>query len=102
MEGDVAEKFFALILDQAAAAGLLSEEQLSVDRSLIEAWARRKSFQRKDKPEATPPDDPGNPTANFHGEMRRNDTHESKTDPDARLARKSGGLSRNWHTAATP
>src|SRR3954453_2754861 len=91
MEGDVAEKFFALILDQAAAAGLLSDEHFSVDGTLIEAWASQKSFQRKDKPEAPPPDDPGNPTVNFHGEIRRNDTHESKTDPDARLARKSGG-----------
>ena len=91
MEGDVAEKFFALILDQAAAAGLLSGEHFSVDGTLIEAWASQKSFQRKDKPEAPPPDDPGNPTVNFHGEIRRNDTHESKTDPDARLARKSGG-----------
>src|SRR5438128_10871485 len=91
MEGDVAEKFFALILDQAAAAGLLSDEHFSVDGTLIEAWASQKSFQRKDKPEAPPADDPGNPTVNFHGEIRRNDTHESKTDPDARLARKSGG-----------
>jgi transposase len=91
MEGDVAEKFFALILDQAAAAGLLSDEHFSVDGTLIEAWASQKSFQRKDKPEAPPPDDPGNPTVNFHGEIRRNDTHQSKTDPDARLARKSGG-----------
>ncbi len=47
MEGDVAEKFFALILDQAAAAGLLSDEHFSVDGTLIEAWASQKSFQRK-------------------------------------------------------
>jgi hypothetical protein len=92
MEGDIAEKFFALILDQAAAAGLLSDEHFSVDGTLIEAWASQKSFQRKDKPEAAaPPDDPGNPTVNFHGEIRRHDTHESKTDGDDRLARKSGG-----------
>ena len=62
-----------------------------MDGTLIEAWASLKSFQRKDKAEAAPPDDPGNPTVNFHGETRRNDTHESKTDPEARLARKSGG-----------
>lgn len=91
MAGDIAEKFFALILEQAGAAGLLSDEHFSVDGTLIEAWASQKSFQRKDKPEAPPPDDPGNPTVNFHGEIRRNDTHESRTDPDARLARKSGG-----------
>jgi transposase len=91
MEGDVAERFFALILEQASAAGLLSDEHFSVDGTLIEAWASQKSFQKKDKPEAAPPDDPGNPTVDFHGEVRRNDTHESSTDPDARLARKSGG-----------
>lgn len=91
MEGDIAEKLFALILEQAGAAGLLSDEHFSVDGTLIEAWASQKSFQRKDKPEAPPPEDPGNPTVNFHGETRRNDTHQSKTDPDARLARKSGG-----------
>jgi hypothetical protein len=61
-----------------------------VDGTLIEAWASQKSFQRKDRP-AAPPDDPGNPTVDFHGETRSNDTHESTTDPDARLARKSGG-----------
>ncbi len=90
MEGDLAERFFTLILDQASAAGLLSDEHFSVDGTLIEAWASQKSFQRKDTPEAGPPDDPGNPTVNFHGETRRNDTHASKTDPDARLARESG------------
>ncbi len=60
MEGDIAEKFFALILEQAGSAGLLSDEHFSVDGTLIEAWASQKSFQRKDKPEAAPPaDDPG-------------------------------------------
>ena len=89
LEGDIAEKFFARVLDQARATDLLSDEHFSVDGTLIEAWASQKSFQRKDGPEAPPPDDPGNPTVNFHGEQRRNDTHESTTDPDARLARKS-------------
>ena len=62
-----------------------------MDGTLIEAWASQKSFQPKDQPQQPPPDDPGNPTINFRGEKRSNDTHESKTDPDARLARKSGG-----------
>jgi hypothetical protein len=62
-----------------------------VDGTLIEAWASQKSFQRKDGEQMPPPDDPGNPTVNFHGEQRSNATHESTTDPDARLARKSGG-----------
>jgi transposase len=90
LEGDVAEKFFQLVLSQARVADLLSDEHFSVDGTLIEAWASHKSFQRKDQP-TPPPDDPGNPTVNFHGEKRSNDTHESTTDPDARLARKSGG-----------
>jgi transposase len=90
LEGDVAEKFFQLVLTQARVADLLSDEHFSVDGTLIEAWASHKSFQRKDQP-TPPPDDPGNPTVNFHGDKRSNDTHESTTDPDARLARKSGG-----------
>lgn len=91
LAGDVAEKFFARVLDQARAADLLSDEHFSVDGTLIEAWAGQKSFQRKGGNDQTPKDDPGNPTVNFHGETRSNDTHESTTDPDARLARKSGG-----------
>src|SRR3984893_8794278 len=89
-EGDIAEKFFQAVLTQARVTDLLSDEHFSVDGTLIEAWASHKSFQRKDQP-APPPDDPGNPTVDFHGEKRSNDTHESTTDPDARLARKSGG-----------
>src|SRR5579863_8912106 len=90
LEGEIAEKFFQLVLTQARMADLLSDEHFRVDGTLIEAWASHKSFQRKDQP--TPrPDDPGNPTVDFHGEKRSNDTHESTTDPDARLARKSGG-----------
>ena len=91
LEGDIAEKFFAHVLAQARSANLLSDEHFSVDGTLIEAWASQKSFQRKDRPSSPPPDDPGNPTVNFHGEKRSNETHQSTTDPDARLARKSGG-----------
>jgi len=90
LDGDIAEKFFADVLAQARTANLLSDEHFSVDGTLIEAWASQKSFQRKDRP-APPPDDPGNPTIDFRGEMRSNETHQSTTDPDARLARKSGG-----------
>jgi len=91
MNGDVAEKFFAEVLQRAETTGLTSDEHFSVDGTLIEAWASQKSFQRKDQAESAPPDDPGNPTVNFHGEERRNDTHESKTDPESRLARKGSG-----------
>ena len=91
MEGDIARQFFDRILEQAEATNLLSDEPFSVDGTLMAAWASHKSFQRKDQPPPPAPDDPGNPTINFHGETRKNDTHESKTDPEARLARKSGG-----------
>src|SRR5450432_4091398 len=85
LEGDIARKFFEQVLAQATEAGLTSDEHFSVDGTLIEAWASQKSFQRKDQPAPPPPDDPGNPTVNFHGELRRNDTHQSTTDPEARL-----------------
>ena len=62
-----------------------------MDGTLLEAWAGVKSFQRKDGKNPPPPDDPGNPTVNFHGEKRSNQTHASKTDPDAKLARKGAG-----------
>jgi IS5 family transposase len=57
---------------------------------LLEAWAGLKSFKRKDQPRE-PPDDPGNPTINFHGERRSNQTHQSTTDPDSRLSKKATG-----------
>jgi IS5 family transposase len=91
LEGDVAERFFDGVLSQAREKDLLSDEHFSVDGTLIEAWASQKSFQRKDRGDEPPANDPGNPTVNFHGEKRSNDTHESTTDADARLARKSGG-----------
>jgi transposase len=91
LEGDIARALFAEVLAQAESADLLSDERFSIDGTLIEAWASQKSFQRKDGGGAPPADnDPGNPTVNFHGEKRSNETHESTTDPDARLARKSG------------
>ena len=90
LDGRVDVKFFEAILSQAKEKGLLSEEHFTVDGSLIEAWASQKSFQRKDRPSPTP-DDPGNPSVNFRGEKRANDTHESKTDPQAKLWRKARG-----------
>ena len=90
LEADVAREFFWQILGQAEGAGLVSDEHFTVDGTLIEAWASLKSFQRKDQPPQKP-EDPGNPTVNFHGEKRPNQTHESRTDPDARLARKGDG-----------
>src|SRR5262252_7191119 len=87
LHGDIARAFFERVVAQAQAQHLLSTEHFTVDGTLIEAWAGLKSFKRKGAP-SPPPDDPGNPTVNFHGERRSNTTHESTTDPEARLARK--------------
>lgn len=91
LEGDVARAFLAEVVSQAQEEGLMSDEHFTVDGTLIEAWASLKSFRRKDEKEAPPPDDPGNPTVNFQGEKRSNETHASTTDPDAKLARKGDG-----------
>jgi transposase len=94
LKGEVAEAFFAAVLAQAREQGLLSNEHFTVDGTLIEAWAGQKSFKRKADSAVKPPsdhDDPGNPSVDFHGERRSNVTHQSTTDPEARLARKGAG-----------
>jgi len=91
IEHDVARQFFGRVVAQARSSGLLSDEHFTVDGTLIDAWASMKSFKKKDTKGGEPPDDPGNPTVNFRGEKRRNDTHASTTDPEARLARKGDG-----------
>ncbi|HEX3866334.1 MAG TPA: IS5 family transposase [Gemmatimonadaceae bacterium] len=90
---EVAKEFFLTIVEQARGAGLMSDDHFTVDGTLIEAWASLKSFRKKDeKPgDRPPPDDPGNPTVDFHKEKRSNATHQSTTDPDAKLARKGKG-----------
>jgi len=90
LDGEVATAFLERVVGQAQRRGLLSGEHFTVDGTLLEAWAGLKSFQRKDDT-ARPPDDPGNPTVDFHGERRSNETHASTTDPEARLARKGKG-----------
>jgi len=90
LDGDVAREFLCEVVEQAREKDLTSDEHFTVDGTLIEAWASLKSFQHKDQKD-TPPDDPGNPSVDFHGEKRSNETHESKTDPDAMLARKGNG-----------
>ena len=77
---EIARSFFRRVVERAQ--GLMSDEHFTVDGTLIEAWASQKSFQRKDG-------GPAGDGRNFHGETRKNDTHASKTDPDARLYRKS-------------
>src|ERR1700684_1944106 len=91
LEAEVAKDFLALVVEQARGQGWASEEHFTVDGSLLEAWASAKSFQPKNKKGSPPPDDPGNPTVDYRGEKRSNQTHESKTDPDALLARKGAG-----------
>jgi transposase len=91
LEADVAKLFLNEVVEQAKAKGWASNEHFTVDGTLLEAWASLKSFQSKERKDSAPPDDPGNPTVNFHGERRSNQTHESTTDPDARLARKGNG-----------
>ena len=90
LAADVATEFLARVVAQAREQGWASDEHFSVDGTLLEAWASAKSFQRKDKKDS-PPDDPGNPTVDFRGEKRANETHESQSDPDALLARKAQG-----------
>ena len=91
LEAEVAKQFLGQVVEQARAKGLTSEEHFTVDGTLLEAWAGAKSFQRKDGKNPPSSDDPGNPTVNFHGEKRSNQTHASKTDPEAKLARKGEG-----------
>ena len=103
LEGDVAEEFFALVLEQAKRKRLLSSEHFTVDGTLIEAWAGHKSFQAKtdDSLKPPPPPDPGsNPTVDFRKQKRRNETHQSTTDPLARLYKKTRGRRRSCATWA--
>jgi transposase len=79
---EIARSFFRRVVERAQ--GLMSDEHFTVDGTLIEAWASQKSFQRKDG-------DTDGDGRDFRGQQRKNDTHASKTDPDARLYRKSNG-----------
>jgi transposase len=93
LEGEIAEGFFEQVMAQARAKELLSDEHFTVEGTLIQAWAGQKSFRAKnqDAKDEVPRDDPGNATVDFHGEKRSNATHESTTDPPARLYKKSAG-----------
>jgi transposase len=91
LKGAVAQAFFEQVLKLARQKDLLSDEHFTVDGTLIEAWAGQKSFQKKDTAAGPPPDDPGNPAVDFHGEKRSNQTHQSKTDPESRLYKKGPG-----------
>ena len=89
LDGDIAAAFFDAVLIHADTERLLSDEHFTVDGTLLEAWASQKSFRPRDQdPPAT---GGGNPTVNFHGQRRTNATHQSTTDPDARLYKKARG-----------
>ena len=89
LDGDIAAAFFDAVLIHADTARLLSDEHFTVDGTLLEAWASQKSFRPRD--DEPPADGGGNPTVDFHGQRRRNATHASTTDPDARLYKKAQG-----------
>jgi transposase len=92
LDGDIAQAFFLEVRGDAQAAGLLSDEHFTVDGTLLEAWASQKSFRLKEPTDPPAAEPTGrNPTVNFRGEERTNDTHQSTTDPDARMYRKASG-----------
>jgi len=90
---EVADRFFAAVVRQAHLRRYLSGEHFSVDGTLLEAWASHKSFRPKDDDGRSGPPAPGrNAEVNYHGERRSNQTHQSTTDPEARLARKGNAV----------
>jgi transposase len=92
LDGDIAKKFFVAVLNLPQVRKLLSNEHFSVDGTLIEAWASMKSFVPKDCGGESGKSGGGrNAERDFHGQKRKNDTHSSTTDPDARLFRKGAG-----------
>lgn len=91
LEHDTARLFFHTIAGLAQEKGWMSHAHFTVDGTLIQAWASLKSFAPKDAPVKKTDDDPGNPSVDFKGEKRKNQTHQSTTDPQARLAKKAAG-----------
>lgn len=91
LEHEVAKEFLGVVLEEARQRRLLSEDHFTVDGTLLESWASLKSFRPKDGGDGTPATGEKNPNVDYHGEQRTNDTHQSTTDPEARLARKGRG-----------
>jgi hypothetical protein len=91
MQAKIAQAFFERVLAQARAKGLTSDEHFSVDGTLIEAWASLKSFRPRDDSDDPPEGGGRNPDRDFRGERRKNETHASTTDPEAKLFRKGPG-----------
>ncbi len=99
LNGEVAQALFSLVVQDARRRRLLSDEHFTVDGTLLDAWASHKSFRPKDEPPRGGAGGGRNPTVDFEGQKRSNTTHESGTDPDARLARKNGEASRLCYSA---
>lgn len=91
LDGDIAAKFFSRVLGLAKEAQLLSNEHFSVDGTLLESWASHKSFVPKDDGNKPLPPGGKDKDIDFHGEKRSNETHQSTTDPESRLFKKSKG-----------
>jgi transposase len=91
VKAEIAQWFFDAVVAEARSANLMSDEHFTVDGTLLEASASLKSFKKIEEGDGPAADDPGNPTVNFHGEKRSNQTHQSTTDPEAKLARKGAG-----------
>ncbi len=90
LEHEIAREFLGVVLTEAQRRRLLSEDHFTVDGTLLEAWASLKSFHPKDGNGGTATGEK-NPSVDFHGEKRTNETHQSTTDPQARLAKKGPG-----------
>ena len=101
LEHAVAAEFFGAVVAQARGLNLLADEHFTVDGTLVEAWAARKSFKRKEAGPGEPPADRGNPPVNCHGARRRNATHQSTTDPAAQLAKQGAGKDAQLCSSAT-
>jgi transposase len=91
LKHEVAQRFFAAVRTEAERRQLLSDEHFTVDGTLLEAWASVKSFRPNDEQDDHAKPGGRNPNVSFHGTQRSNATHHSRTDPEARLARKSNG-----------
>ena len=91
LEHRIGQALFDEVAVEADQQGLLSAEHFRVDGTLIESAASIKSFRRRDEERQPPADDPGNPSVDFRGERRSNETHQSRTGPEAQLMRKGKG-----------
>jgi len=91
LEHEVSRRLLAEVVGLAREQGLISDDHLTVDGTHIQAWASQKSVAPKDDQDPPAPGGGRNPSVDFHGQTRSNETHESRTDPDARIVRKSSG-----------